>query len=398
MLKISFMFSLLTTASRSPPILATVGLMCVLCLARSSSSLAENVPEIYPRVLDEQAPPGGTIQLKVQLTEPRPVTTGSVSITYGLARQAASLGPLGDIEGVALFGPAGDVSGAAVVNGDRLSIRFASPRGTFGTGEESPIIAVLIPVRPDATPGQTAWLTLDPDASFWIAPSGEQYLQEVASGIFTVGGSVSISNVDPGGRFVSEGSTLRVSGIGFQPRARVEIDDVEVASTRYISPTQLQVVLGSSTQMHGKRVRVTNYDRSSATYYSFLRATPEGHSALPLLAATLPIFSTRTFTRALFFPVVDRQLFMGLGFQNPSARGSVVVIELFSASHQLIGSSNVHLPSEARISREISEYLPGFRPRLGDYLRVRSSAPVQMIGLLGNDADGSVVPVDPIPF
>ena len=150
--------------------------------------------------------------------------------------------------------------------------------------------------------------------------------------------------------------------------------------------------------MHGKRVRVTNPDRSSAIYYSFLRATPMGESARPLLAVTVPIFNTRTFTRAFFVPVVDSRLFMGLGFQNPSSRSSVITIELFSAAHQLIGSSSFTLPSETRISREISEYLSDFRPRPGDYLRVRSSVPIQVIGLVGNEAEGSVVPVDPIHF
>jgi hypothetical protein len=396
MLKIRFMFSLFTTASHSHPILATLGLMCVMCLAQSSSSLAGNVLEIYPRVLDEKAPAGGMIQLKVQLTEPRPVTFGSVSASDDGTGQVASQQPLGGAQAVALFDPAGTVSGAAVVDGYRLTIRFVSPRGTFGTGEESPIIAVSIPVRPDATLGQTVQLTIDPNASFWIAPSGEEYVQEVVSGVFTVGGSVSISNVVPGGRFVHAGSTVRVTGIGFQPLASVQIDEVEVASTRYVSPTQLDVVLGKPTQMYGKRVRVTNPDSSSATYYSFLKAVPEGQSARPLLAATLPIFSTRTFNRALFFPVVDPRLFLGLGFQNPSARGSMITIELFSASHRLIGSSTFNLPSEMRISREISEYLPGLRSRPGDYLQVRSSEPVQMIGLLANDADGSVAPIEPV--
>jgi hypothetical protein len=295
---------------------------------------------------------------------------------------------------VALFAQGGDVSGAAVVSGQQLSIRFSSRHGTFGTIEDSPIIAVSIPVRPDAVPGQTALLNLDPSMSFWVAPSGQIYEQELQTGTFTVGGSVSITNVVPGGGLLPAGASVTVSGTGFQPGARMEIDDVELASTRYVGPTQLEVVLPDPTEMHGRRVQVRNSDGSAATYYSYLRAAVLGESRVPLLAATLPIFSTRTFTQSFFFPVLDRRLFLGLAFQNPSPGGALITIELFSAGQQLISSSSLTLPSQTRISREVSEYLSDCKPRLGDYLRVRSNVPVQVIGLVGN-SEGTVVPVDP---
>ncbi|HEX4802986.1 MAG TPA: hypothetical protein VFV14_05720, partial [Myxococcaceae bacterium] len=164
---------------------------------------------------------------------------------------------------------------------------------------------------------------------------------------------------------------------------------------RYVGPTQLEVVLDSTTEMQGRRVRVRNNDLSAATYYSYLRAAVLGESRVPLLAATFPIFSTRTFTQSLFSPVLERHLFLGLAFQNPSSRRALITIELFSAAQQLISSSSFTLPSQTRISREISEYLSEFRPRLGDYLRVRSNVPVQVIGLVGNETEGTVVPVDP---
>ena len=277
-----------------------------------------------------------------------------------------------------------------------MSISFFSPDGTFGTDEDSPIIAVSIPVRPDAVPEQTALLILDPSSSYWVAPSGETYEQEVVWGKFTVGGSVSISNIVPGGGLVPAGSTISVSGIGFQPGTLVQIEGVELESTLYVDPTRLDVVLAKQTQMHGKRVTVTNDDGSSATYYSYLRATPVGQSARPLLAATFPLFATGTFTSAFFIPPDDSALFFGLALQNPNATPSMVEIALFSSSYELLESSSFSLPSEAMITREISEYLPGFCPPTGSYLRVLSDAPLQMLGLVANDADRSVVPVQPI--
>jgi len=345
--------------------------------------------------LDEQAPPGGTIQLKVHLTEPTPITTGSTALAEEETGQAAPQ-PLGGMQGVALFSPAGDVIGAAVASGSKVSIRFFSSTGTFGTDENSPIIAVSIPVSPYAALGQTARLILDPSNSYWMAPSGETYEQDVVWGKFTVGGSVSISNIVPGGGLVPAGSTISVSGIGFQPGTLVQIEGVELESTLYVDPTRLDVVLAKQTQMHGKRVTVTNDDGSSATYYSYLRATPVGQSARPLLAATFPLFATGTFTSAFFIPPDDSALFFGLALQNPNATPSMVEIALFSSSYELLESSSFSLPSEAMITREISEYLPGFCPPAGSYLRVLSDAPLQMLGLVANDADGSVVPVQPI--
>jgi len=391
------MFSPLTKVSHCRGVPATFGLMCVLSLVKSSLSLGQVGSEIYPRVLDEQAPPGGMIQLKVHLTEPRPITTGSATVSHDeTSQQAAAPAPLGGMQGAALFSPAGDVIGAAVASGSSASVRFFSPTGTFGTDENSPIIAVSIPVSPDALPGQTALLTLDPSSSYWAAPSGETYEQEVVWGKFTVGGSVSISNIDPGGGDVPAGSTITVSGIGFSPGAAVQIEGVELESTLYVDPTRLDVVLAKQTQMHGKRVTVTNDDGSSATYYSYLRATPVGQSARPLLAATFPLFATGSFTSAFFTPPNDSALFFGLALQNPNATPSLVEIALFSSSYELLQSSSFSLPSEAMITREVSEYLPGFCPPAGSYLRVLSDAPLQMLGLVANDADRSVVPVQPI--
>ncbi len=391
MLKKHLACSPLTTTSHFQLMPSGLWLMLILLLATPAPSFADGPGEIYPIVLDERAPRRGMIELKVELTEPKPISTGRVTLAVDQGDQ----GPLGSVVGVALFSPAGDVSGAAVVSGNQLHLSFISPEGRFGTNEYSPIIAVSIPVRPDARVGATAQLVLDPNRSWWVAPSGQRYVQQVMSGVFTVDGSVSIGNVVPGSAFVRAGSTVTVSGIGFQQQARVQIDDVRIAATRYVSPTRLDVVLAEHSRMHGKRVQVTNPDRSSATYYSYLRAAPLGRSEQPLLAATFPIFSPRTFTQAIFVPVIDGDRFMGLGFQNPNAESARIAVQLFSARRELISSIDFSLPADMRISREVFELLH-VTPTLGNYLRVLSSVPLQMIGLIGDDAEGSVVPLDPL--
>src|SRR5215813_3289817 len=119
------MFSPLTRVSHCRGVPATLGLMCVLSLVKSSSSFGQVASEIYPRVLDEQAPPGGMIQLKVHLTEPEPIVVGRTSLSDDQPSQGAAT-PLDPMQDVALFSPAGDVIGAAVASGSKVSIRFFS--------------------------------------------------------------------------------------------------------------------------------------------------------------------------------------------------------------------------------------------------------------------------------
>src|SRR5947207_11306778 len=96
-------------------------LCCIACL-RLSAQVAP--PTI--RVTDEIAPAGGMAQIKVQLTSPKPITTGNMSMDF-------ADGSFDSIDGIALFSGTGDVVGAAVVNGGKVNVRFTSPNGTFGT-------------------------------------------------------------------------------------------------------------------------------------------------------------------------------------------------------------------------------------------------------------------------
>ncbi len=377
-------------ATHSNPIPAALCLICIALLGGSSVSLADVFPGVSLRILNKTAPPGGLIQLTVIPTEPKPITSGRSVVAF-------DQGPLDSVQGAALFSPAGDVSGAAVISGSQVRFQFTSPQATFGTDIGTPLLVVSIAVRPDARWGDRAHLTLDTTSSLWLDLFGDPYPQEVRSGVFTVGGTVSIADVVPGSGVLPAGSTVTLSGVGFQPLTRAEIDDVNILFTRFVSSTQLDVVIAQPAQMYGRRVRVRNPDRSEAVYYSYLRAVPQGQSARSLLAATVPIFALQTLTAAHFNTLSDSNLFLGLAFQNPTAESAAITIEMYSAAKELIASANLVLPPHARTSREVSEFLTGVAPPAGSYLRVVSSVPVQMLGLIGNEATGSVAPMNPTP-
>jgi len=360
-----------------------------LLLTAGGSGSPDPFTGVSLKVLNASAPPGGTMQLTVSLTEPKPISTGSALISLDTA-------VLGPVMGVALYGPGGalsDAAGAAVVNGNAITVRTISPSSDFGLSTSVPILAVTIGVSPDALPGAQAKLVLDPAASVWIDPAGVPYLEEVKNGTFEVAGTVSINDVIPGMGLLPAGSTVVVRGMGFQPGAIVEVDGVSVASAAVVSDTEVDLTLGVSADLYGRRVTIKNPDLSRANYRAYLRAAWLGRSARTLLAQTDPIFSPQTFTGAFFTPSAAASQFFGLALQNPAADPAEVTVELRSTSAGSIATATLTLPARTRTSREVSELFPGQSIPADGSLVVRTNSPVQMLGLLGDEVAGTVEPI-----
>jgi hypothetical protein len=345
------------------------------------------------KILDASAPPGGTIQLSLTVTEPKPIITARAAVSFAPAL-------LGPAVGLALYssGAPGDVAGAAVVRGNQLSVRATSPSGGLGMATV-PLLMATIGVRPDAPVGAQGILALDPSSSLWIDPNGQPYPQQVKPGTFTVGGTVSISDVFPGTGMLPAGSTVVVRGIGFQPGAQIDIDSVHVASTVIVNSTEADLTIADAADLYGRRVRVRNPDQSQAMYYAYLRAASLGQSTRSLLAATMPIFTPQTLSGAYFTNAAAPGQFLALALQNPGAAPADVTVELRSNSQGLIASTVVTLPPRTKMAREVSELFSGATAPADGFLAVRSSAPVQMLGLVGDDAAGTVDPLLPaLPF
>src|SRR5256885_10276888 len=98
-----------------------------LCATAGLLLTASRGPDLFSgvsiKILDASAPPRGTVQLSVTLTEPKPIITGTAALSF----DAALLGP---VMGLALYsspGPLGDVAGAAVLRPHPLSVRSTPP-------------------------------------------------------------------------------------------------------------------------------------------------------------------------------------------------------------------------------------------------------------------------------
>jgi uncharacterized membrane protein YgcG len=342
------------------------------------------------RVSNETAPPGGMTQIKVSLTSPKPIITGNMSTDF-------SDGFIDSIDGIQMFDPTGDVMGTAVVNGGRISARFTSPNGTFGSSADYPILTVAVTLSKFAAPGQKTTVSLDPSASFWQDLLGPVAVSLVPGSI-AVGGSVSITNVVPGGGTIPAGGTFSIYGEGFSPNTKISVRNFNASSIQYVSPTQFLVTAREAARLDGALIQAINPDNSTDSYYSYMRGVPMGATAQPLLAVTVPVFSILTATEAVLpstiSPQVNADYFTAIALQNPSAAAASVLVEARSAAGALLASTAVTIPNGSRFSREASELFGSTLPT-GAYMHVLSSQPVQVLGLLGNAKTSVVLPIAP---
>jgi hypothetical protein len=333
------------------------------------------------------APPGGVVQMKFLVTEPTPISSGKPVLGFDDAMFDAVLG-------VELFNPVGSVNGVAMIHGSRLSILYTNSNAYRGT--DYPIMTIALHVRPDARPGTQTQFSLDP-SSLWVEGLlGLATPKPAPPATITVGGSISITNVVPGGGTLPAGSVVSVRGMGFQPHTQVQLN-FKASSIAVTSPQEIQITLAEATDLTGKRIQVVNPDGSQDTYFSYLRGIMLGQSNRPLLAGAVPIFSAETFSYAAFAPLVPASatVFTGLALQNPGQAPAKVTVALYSPLNVLLGSSTTSLPAGYRMMREISE-LTGAAPVFGSYVVVSSPQPVQVFGFVGDDPAGSVMPFTPL--
>jgi hypothetical protein len=341
------------------------------------------------RIDNETVPPGGMLQLKVAITEPKPILKGGQK-----ARFAAPF--LSPPSGIALFSPAGDASGTAVLAKGGAHFSLSSPISDMGNSIDYPILTVAMPVKATAVPGSTADLVLDPSISQWADPKGKPYPVLLTNGILTVGGTISIANVVPGGGVVAAGQKIVITGVGFQPKSKVQINEGTIATKAYVSPNEIDVTLKTPLNMTSRRIKINAPSTNeTATYYSYQRTPEAGRSKHALIASTVPLFSQQVWSLAYFKPVLNASQFTGLALQNPLMKTAAVRLQLLGSNGMVLATRNLTLQPRTRVTRDLAELFPGVVPGAGTTLKVFANAPIPMLGLLGDDVLGTVEPVSP---
>ena len=251
-------------------------------------------------------------------------------------------------------------------------------------------------VREDAAIGSRTEFTLDPSSLWTVA--GRVVRPRVSAGTVTVGGSVAISNVVPGDGWFPAGTVVSVQGMGFNSRSRLRVEDISIRSVRFVSSTEMQFTLREAANLTAARLRIDNPDLSRAIYYSYTRGIPAATSSRPLLSLTQPIFSgtPRSLATVGPLPAMNGMQYAALALQNPGLASANVTLELLASDGTLLLSSTRSLQNGYRLALELSELFDGMVPPPGASVRVISSLPVQVFGMLCDEAAWTVTPWLPV--
>lgn len=348
-----------------------VGMMTMAAAAQGQTVLSLKVSK-------ETAPPGGMAQVKVFITEPQPITTGGGRMLFE---------PYSGIEGIALVSPANDTYGVAVVDGTALSFSLLSPSATFGMDSDYPVLAVAGLVRDNTPIGTKFPLTFD---TLSLAdPSGSLYATDVRPGHLVAQPGLSIADVKPGSADLPAGAVVSIFGSSFEPRTKIKFKEGLLSAVRYVSSTQMDVVLALPLRMHGTEIEATNPDGSRAEYFSYERTARDATRPSKVFGATVPIFPFRTAGRA-GVTVAGAQT--GLAVQNIDTDDATVTAELVRADGAILGTRVLTVPKDRFVLLEMSELFGGSSG--GATICVSASSPVQTMGV-AVDSAGAARPIVP---
>jgi uncharacterized protein (TIGR03437 family) len=345
------------------------------------------------QISTETAPPGGWAQFKISATAPILIASGQVLMTF----DPTVFGPVAQ---VTAFSATGDQIGYASVNSQTLSASFSSASAGFGQLPELPVLVVTVPVLASATPGATSAITADPGAA-WIGPQGNQYSISVTPSTFTVGGSLSIQAVTPGGGLLPSGTVVQITGTGFDSTTSVAIDGVSISQVAFISPSQVNLTLGGETELTGKHFHA-NATGAEIDYYSALPSAPadpgQGFTTLP---GVLPILPMTLYTGSqMSNPLVYLAGTWGFAMLNSNLTPAMITSEGFFPSSvgqslQLLFVDTVTIPAGELYLLDATSMLNALN--FEGELWITSSAPIRFIDIR-NAVDAGISPFLPSPI
>jgi len=338
------------------------------------------------RLPDERAPAGGMVQMKLRTTEGTPISGGRPKFAYDESFFES-------VDGFGLFPASGEAAGVAVIEGNHVAIAYAT---TEPFTDSYPVMTVAMRIRPDLPVGSQQSFGFD-RSSLWTL-NGRTVLARINPGTVTVGGSMAITDVVPGGGWQPAGTVVSVRGVGFTSGSRLRARGISIGSVRFISSTEMRFTLQQSANLTGAELRADNPDQSRSIYLSYTRGVAAATSGRSLLSVTRPIFSGRARTVSTVGPVsaMNALQYEGLALQNPNVGGAEVTIDLYAADGTPVYSAARALAGGHQLALELSELLDGVPPSPGTYVRVTSSLPIEVFGVLCDEDAWTVAPRLPI--
>lgn len=336
------------------------------------------------KISDEIAPPGGVVQMKFSVTEPRPIIRGTVSMSYDTALIDSFLG-------IAVFSPNGDASGTASWQNGVLHLELNSPGQDLGSVIDYPIVTIAVRLKPTAVPGTVSFFNMDLSQSTLLGVFGSPYPAEIKPGTITVGGTLSVYNVSPGGGMIAAGTPVTISGSGFDNKTSLNINTTAKYSFSVISPNEIRVIPQSAVDLTSARIVIRN-SKETTTYYSYLRpaiAPAVGDSAVTQVKPVLPTATLRD--GLVGISSLDAGA-VGIALENPSAAAAAVTADLYDPLGNFLATSALQVPAWSSLSVDLATAFPGAAVK-PSVVRLRSAAPIQAMGLSQQISTGQVVPL-----
>lgn len=357
-----------------------------MALGLAASAAAQPLP-MEVRTRDERAVPGGVVQMKLEVTEPRPIFTGG---------GAWSFQDYGDFLGLAVGGDAGDAAAVAVIRGTTLRVRMVSPSNNLAL-TDYPILTATMRVPGTAPLGRVTTVNVAIDR--FTGPGGVVIPTVGQPGTVTVGIGASVSDVIPGRGVVPAGGVITILGDGFvDGQTTVTLKETALTSVTVIDASRIEVVPAQAVEMHGQEVHIevgTGGNRQRLDYYAYQRTTPFVQSGDPLFAAAEPAFQQGTWNAAMVtFAAPGAAHALGLALQNPAAASSTVTLRLVNGTSPA-APLTFELPGQSRVAANLAEIF-GTSCTAACTVRVAATTPVQVLGLDGDRAADAVDPVLPV--
>jgi hypothetical protein len=362
--------------------------VCLALLVTDGATVAGQQPfaGVSISVSKETAPPGGMAQVKVYVTEPKPITMGAGSYSFDAYES---------VDGIAIMNAVEDVAGIALVRGTAVTLSFTSPSGTFGMELDYPVLTVAGRIPADAPIGMKYPLIFDASALQLFDASGGLYAVEAKPGHLITSPGVSIHDVSPGSAVVPAGGTVTIRGSSFNRRTEIKFWETKLSKVTYVDPTRIDVVVKDTAHMHGMRIRATNDDGTRSVYFSYQRTSAHGASADPVLRYAVPLVPPAAVTEAAVeFPSPSLLHTYGVAVQNVEAGTASVTLELVGADGTSVARLVLAVPANKYVVRELSE-LFGFAPGTACTVRVASASPVQVLGVAADQGTGTAAPILP---
>ena len=333
------------------------------------------------KIADEKVPPGGIAQVKLFVTEPRPITTAGGRFSFD---------GFDSLEGVALMSPGGDAMGVGVWRGSALALSIVSPSTTFGTDPDYPILTVAGRVSARAPLGASFLLDMDLASLQFTDPSGTVYPVHGAGGELAVAQNVNVEDVLPGSADLPAGAVVSIPGRGFDRTTRIRFKEALLSDVTFVDPFHMLVTTGEPIPMHGRGIKVVNADGKETTYFWYQRVRRQFTSSEPTLRDAVAVFDSLQVTSAAF-PVGAGTT--GIGLQNRGDAPVTATAELVDAAGTVLASVPITIGASRSVVADLFEVF-GVAYAKSQVVRVRAGGPIQVMGIAVT-APGVAAPIVP---